>query len=104
MNKKIAPIKKSGGLRKADIFGLVVAGMFLLILWTTCVINFISGNFMGYRNYYGQPVGTFILLIVLAVATPVYVIVIIRLIRKQKIESYPVPAWMKEPPWKWPWS
>ncbi len=48
-----------------------MGAVILLILWVTCLTNLISGNLFGYKNYYGQPVGTLLLLTVLIIITPI---------------------------------
>jgi hypothetical protein len=91
-------------IRKIDIIAISISWFFLLILWTGCLINVIKGNFIGYRNYYGQNVGIVLLLIFLVVATYVCLVMTIRTIKKRKVDLYSTPKWMDTPPWKWPWN
>ena len=54
-----------------NLINSLLGGFFLLVLWVTCLANLFSGNFFGYKNYYGQPVGTLLLLAVLIIITPI---------------------------------
>jgi hypothetical protein len=88
-------------IRKVDIVAFIIAFIFLAILWTVCISYLFSGNYFGYDNYYGQPVGTLLLLIVLIVATPVFFIAIWKTIKGQEIGTL---NGMDKPPFKWPWD
>lgn len=57
--------------KRINLIGSSLAGIILLILWVTCLKNLFSGNLFGYKNYYGQPVGTLLLLSVLVIVTPI---------------------------------
>jgi hypothetical protein len=104
MKKKRSADKKSRKIRKTDIMGISIAGIILTILWATCISYFVRRDFFGYRNYFGQPVGFFLLLAILIIATPVYIIMTAKTIRKRKVEMTSTPKWMNIPPWKFPWE
>jgi hypothetical protein len=104
MKKKRSADKKSRKIRKTDIMGISIAGIILAIFWATCIGYFIRRDFFGYRNYFGQPVGFFLLLAILIIATPVYIIMTAKTIRKRKVEMTSTPKWMNIPPWKFPWE
>lgn len=104
MNKKQLRYNPSRPIRHVDIAGIVLIGLILAILWTTCLAYVLQGNYFGYRNYYNQPVGTLLLLIVLAIITPLYIYMAIKTIRDKRIRPTTTPAWMNKPPWKFPWK
>lgn len=58
--------------------GLVGACIFLAIYWTQAIIYLEAGNAWGHGNYWGQPVGTFLLIAVLAVASLAFFVVLWR--------------------------
>jgi len=103
MKKKRSADKKFRKIRKTDIMGISIAGIILAILWATCICYFVRGDFFGYQNYFGQPVGTFLVLVILLIATPVYIIMTAKTIRKRKVEMTSTLKWMDTPPWKFPW-
>ena len=103
-NKHVAAEASSRPVRKADILYISVVWLFILMLWVVCIMNLIKGNYYGYKNYYDQPVGTFVLLIVLIVMTVFCLIMTIKTIKKRKVDMYSEPKWMNQPPWKWPWN
>ena len=51
---------------------LVVAALFLVQYWLKFLIAIEAGDAVVHKNYWGQSVGTYLLLAVLLVATPVY--------------------------------
>ena len=91
-------------MRKIDIIGILLVWLFLAMLWVTCIVNLINGNYYGYRNYYGQPIGTLMLLVFLIVTTFVCLIMTIKTIRKSKVDSYTEPKLMNTLPSEWPWE
>ena len=97
IKQKINPRK----IRRVEIVAFVIAFLILTILWTLCISYLISGNYFGHDNYYGQPVGTLLLFIVLIVATPVLFVAMWKTIKGQKINGV---NGMDEPPFKWPWQ
>jgi hypothetical protein len=84
-------------VRKADIMGIAVVWLFIFILWFTCITNLIKGNFFGYFNYYEQPVGTMVLLIVLMVMTPVFLVVTVNILKGKDPKDI-FPGWSNRPP------
>jgi hypothetical protein len=107
--KKIKKFKKteidhSRPIRRGDIIGIAFVGFILMMLWTTCIANLLKGNYFGYQNYYGQPVGTLLLLVVLAVVTPLYIYMTVKTIKDKKVKLSSTPSWMNKPPWKFPWK
>ena len=82
-NKKKIKQRK---IRRVEILAFAIAFLILAILWTVCISYLFSGNYFGHDNYYGQPVGTLLLLIVLVVATLVYFVAMWKTIKGQKIE------------------
>ncbi len=104
MNKRRSANKPYRKIRKVDIIGIGIIGILLVILWATCVGYLVRGDFFGYQNYFGQPVGTLLLLVFLIIATPVYIIMAVKTIRKRKVEMTSTPKWMDNPPWKFPWE
>jgi len=95
---------RSRKIRKTDIIGIGIIGILLVILWATCIGYLVRRDFFGYQNYFGQPVGIFLLLVILIIATPVYIIMTAKAIRKRKLEMTSRPKWMNTPPWKFPWE
>lgn len=71
-NKKKKPVSKRE--KKLLIISSVVIGVIFLSLWTACIANLYTGNLFGYKNHYGQPVGTLLLLSVLVICTPLLII------------------------------
>lgn len=53
--------------------GLIVAFIFLLIYWTKALHYLASGNAWGHSNYWGQPVGTFLLVAVLLAGSVAFI-------------------------------
>ena len=104
IKKKRSLSNQSRKIRKTDIIGIGIVGIIIAILLATCVGYLVKGYFFGHQNYYGQPVGTFLLLAVLIVATPVYIIMTAKTIRKRKVEMTSTPKCMDAPPWKFPWE
>jgi hypothetical protein len=104
MKKKRPKDKHSRKIRKTDIMGISIAGIILAILWAICIGYFVRRDFFGYQNYFGQPVGTFLVLVILLIATPVYIIMTVKTIRKSKVDMTSTPKWMNIPPWKFPWE
>lgn len=49
-------------------------------------------------------VGTLLLLVVLIIATPIYIIMTIKTIKEHKVKLLSPPKCMNNPPWKWPWE
>lgn len=80
--------------------------VFLLILWVTFFSYLISKNYFGHTNYYGQPVGTFLLLPVLIVATGVFIFGLWKYSKGEDIfnKNSDRPEYMEKPPFKWPWE
>ncbi len=101
---KISHNSQSRKLRKSDIIGISVAGVFLLLLWALCIGNLIQGDYFGYKNYFGQPIGTFLLLAFLIIATPINIIMIIKTVKSRRVRLSSTPKWMNTPPWKFPWE
>jgi hypothetical protein len=95
-------------LRRVEVLGMGIFGFLLIILWTQCIWYFMSGHFFGHKNYYGQPVGTFLLVAMLMVFTLVFFVIVWRILRGRPImrgePSAKSPSWMEEPPFKWPWQ
>src|SRR5512139_2230020 len=69
--------------------GLVVACIFLAIYWTQAINYLEAGNAWGHGNYWGQPVGTFLLIAVLAVASVAFLVVLWRLLFSRYFEPSP---------------
>jgi hypothetical protein len=98
-------------LKRFDIWGIILTGVFLIILWIECISLITSGHYEGHYNYFGQPVGAFILLCALIVVTPVYIVLTIKSIRTGKTDwDSPRESrkerefWAQKWPWKWPWN
>ncbi len=90
--------------RKSDIIGIGVGGVILLLLWALCIGKLIQGDYFGYKNYFGQPIGTLILLTFLIIATPIYMIMTIKTVKSRRVQLSSTPKWMNTPPWKFPWE
>ena len=91
-------------IRTIDIIGIAIVGLLLIVLWAACIAHLAHGNYFGHINYYGQPVGPFLLLPVLIVITPLYIYLTIKTIKERKIRLAEKPKWMNKPPWKFPWE
>jgi uncharacterized membrane protein len=91
-------------IRRADIAAIIVSAILLVILWVKFIDLFISKNYFGYFNYYGQPVGIFLLLVMLVVITPLFFIIAWRTINRGNKNQYNTPQWMQKPPFKFPWQ
>jgi len=103
--KKKRPLhNRSRKIRKTDIIGIGIIGILLAILWVTCIGYLVRHDFFGYQNYFRQPVGTFLLLVFLIIATAVYIIMTAKTIKRRKVEMTSTPKWMDTPPWKFPWE
>lgn len=59
---------RSNWLRQAGIFSLALMG---LNLWLQVLTALLTGAFNIGRNYWGGPIGTYLTLAILLVATPV---------------------------------
>ena len=60
---------------KIAIFGIIACTLILIVFWIKCISLIVSGQYEGYLNYFYQPVGAFILLIVLSVTTFVILVI-----------------------------
>ena len=89
---------------KATLYGCIGGALALVLLWSLCIAHIASGNYQGHTNYYGQPVGAFLLLSLLVVMTPVFLVMIYRVLKGREPGPTGPPLWMNTPPWKWPWS
>lgn len=65
--------------------------MLLFSLWLLCLSHILSGNLFGDQNYFGQPVGTFLLLAILVTVTPVYIVMTVRTLRNCKVKRFSIP-------------
>lgn len=68
------PNMKHGKTRRSEVVAIAVVALFLCILWAKGILNLVAGNHLGYVNFYGQQVGTVLLLATLVVVTPVFVV------------------------------
>jgi len=93
-------------LRKIDIIGFLSIGVFLVMLWVICLSYLLRKDYFGYHNYFDQPIGTLMLLIILIIGTPVYLVMLWRQFRGTADYTKPddSPSWMKKPPFKLPWE
>lgn len=87
-----------------NLYGSIGGAFVLVLLWGLCVSHLKAGNFQGHTNYYGQPVGALMLLSLLLVATPVYLVMVYRVLRGKAPGPAAASPWMNKPLWKWPWS
>jgi len=71
--------------------GLLVACIFLAIYWTQALSYLESGDAWGHRNYWGQHIGTFLLIAVLAVASVAFFVVVWRFWFSRYFEPSPTP-------------
>ena len=104
MNKKKSKRQNIRKLRTTDKIGIAFVWLFLIILWATCIVNIVNENYFGYKNYFGQPVGTYLLLSILIIATPICIIMTFKTIKNKSVETPSVPEWMNKPPWRLPWE
>lgn len=65
-------------LRSWEKIGLAIAFIFLVVYWTKVFHYYISGDAWGHSNYWGQPVGTFLLIAVLLVGSVAFVAILWR--------------------------
>jgi heme/copper-type cytochrome/quinol oxidase subunit 2 len=96
--------KKSRKIQRKDIVGIMLAGFIIISLWLICIRHLVQGNFVGHENYYNQPIGTFMLLLVLLIATPIYIYMVLMTVKYRRVKLISTPRWMQTPPWKLPWT
>jgi hypothetical protein len=65
-------------LTKWETIGLTIAFIFLVVYWTKAFHYYVSGNAWGHSNYWGQPVGTFLLIAVLLAGSVAFVAILWR--------------------------
>ena len=53
--------------------GSIVIGLLVLMLWVVCLINLFSGNPIVPIGHHGRPVGTWALLALLIIGTPIII-------------------------------
>jgi hypothetical protein len=68
------------------VTAFVVGAVFLLMHWILAVGYIVEGNAMGHFNYWGAPVGTYLILSIVLVGTIVWVLLFLKvIIRNEKI-------------------
>jgi hypothetical protein len=65
-------------LTKWETIGLTIAFIFLVVYWTKAFHYYMSGNAWGHSNYWGQPVGAFLLIAVLLAGSVAFVAILWR--------------------------
>ena len=92
--------------KRINRLGFWFSFVFIVILWVTVISYIKSGNYFGHSNYMGLPVGTFLLLPVLIVATGVFIYAVWKHFHGVEVMNRigKNPKWMNKPPYKWPWQ
>lgn len=103
MSRKVKQ-QKVRKIRMTDKIGIGLVWLVLVGLWVTCIDHIVNGQYFGYSNYYGQPVGTFLLLTVLVIVTPIAAVMTYKTVRDKGIKTTRVPERMERPPWRFPWE
>lgn len=94
--------------KRLNIFAGIVVCVFLVILAGQALLRILSGDLIGGKNYYGQPVGPVLQLIVVLACLIVIAIMAWRHWcgdrKPDKEKHYRNPEWKRQPPYKFPWE
>jgi len=94
--------------KRLNVFAGIFVCVFLVVLAGQAFLRILSGDLIGGKNYYGQPVGPVLQFIVVIACLIVIAIMAWRHRRgdrkpdKEKPGSNP--AWKMQPPYKYPWE
>jgi len=94
--------------RQITIMGIGIVCLMLVMVVGQALLRISSGDFIGGKNYFEQPVGPILQLIVALVSLIGVAVLAWRLRhgepKQSKKTDWRKPTWMKKPPYKFPWE